>query len=179
MSSEEEASQTSSASSSPTPSCSSSPPPASHFIGKKEDIVMAGRVTKLVNGCRDVLVLHHQGQFHALDMRCYHSGGALQFGDIEDIDGRLCIVCPWHKYKITLADGEGLYQAVDNPTVKPLRTYWRSKGVKQRIHKVTEVNGDVYVTLNDSSKTIESDVYQTEKYRTVFYEAQPQPRSKK
>lgn len=72
-------------------------------------------------------------------MLCHH----------QEFNGRLCIVCPWHKYKITLAEGEGLYQAVDDPTAKPLRTQWRSKGVKQRIHKVTEVNGNVYVTLND------------------------------
>lgn len=177
MSSEEETSHTSSSSSSPPPpSSSSSPPPASHFIGKKEDIVKAGRVTKLVNGCRDVLVLYHQGQLHAMDMRCYHSGGALQYGDIEEFNGLPCIVCPWHKYKITLAGGEGLYQAVDDPTARPLRTHWRSKGVKQRIHKVTEVNGDVYVKLNDSSEAIESDVYQTEKYRTDFLKTQPKPR---
>ncbi|XP_034452427.1 Rieske domain-containing protein [Hippoglossus hippoglossus] len=159
-------------------SSSSSPPSVSHFIGKKEDIVKAGRVTKLVNGCRDVLVLFHQGQLHAMDMRCYHSGGALQHGDIEEFNGRLCIVCPWHKYKITLAEGEGLYQAVDDPTVKPLRTRWRSKGVKQRIHKVTEVNGDVYVTLDDSIEAIESDTYQTERYRTVLLKAQPKPKPK-
>lgn len=178
MSSEEDTSHTSSSSSSPLPSLSSSPPTASHFIGKKEDIVKAGRVTRLVNGCRDVLVLYHQGQLHAMDMHCYHSGGALQYGDIEEFNGLLCIVCPWHKYKITLAEGEGLYQAVDDPTAKPLRTYWRSKGVKQRIHKVTEVNGDVYVTLNDSSESIASDVYQTERYRTGLLKAQPKSKSK-
>ncbi|KAM4745502.1 Rieske domain-containing protein-like [Anableps anableps] len=158
-----------------------SPPsisPAMHFIGKKADIVKAGRVTKRVNGCRDVLVIYHQGQLYALDMHCYHAGGLLQNGDIEEFNGRLCIVCPWHKYKITLAEGEGLYQAVDNPTVRPLRTHWRSKGVKQRIHQVTEVSGDVYVTLNDSSEAIESDVYQTEKYRTVSLDAQPKPKPK-
>lgn len=175
MSSEEEISQKSSASSSPP---SSSSAPSLHFIGKKEDIVKAGRVTKLVNGCRDVLVLYHHGQLYGMDMRCYHSGGALQYGDIEEFNGRLCIVCPWHKYKITLAEGEGLYQAVDDPTAKPLRTTWRSKGVKQRIHKVTEVNGDVYITLNDSSEAIDSDVYQTEKYRTVLLKAQPKPKVK-
>ncbi|CAJ1068422.1 Rieske domain-containing protein-like [Xyrichtys novacula] len=165
MSSEEDTSQTSSSSS------SSLPPPASHFIGRKEDIVKAGRVTKLVNGCRDVLVLYHQGQLYAMDMHCYHSGGALKNGDIEEFNGLLCIVCPWHKYKITLEGGEGLYQAVDDPLAKPLRTHWRSKGVKQRIHKVTEVNGDVFVTLNESGEAIESDVYQTEKYRTSFLKA--------
>ncbi|XP_062273942.1 Rieske domain-containing protein [Scomber scombrus] len=177
MSSEEETSQTSSSSSSPPPS--SSPLPASHFIGKKEDIVKSGRVTKLLNGCRDVLVLYHMGKLHAMDMRCYHAGGAIENGDIEEFNGRQCIVCPWHKYKITLAEGEGLYQAVDDPTAKPLRTHWHSKGVKQRIHKVTEVNGDVYVTLNDSSEAIESDHYQTERYRTVFLKAQPKPKPKK
>ncbi|XP_068559682.1 Rieske domain-containing protein [Cebidichthys violaceus] len=180
MSSEEETSQNSSSSSTPPPSSSSfSPPPASHFIGKKEDIVKAGRVTKMVNECRDILVLHHQGQLHAMDTRCYHSGGALQYGDIEEFNGRLCIVCPWHKYKITLAEGEGLYQAVDDPTAKPLRTHWRSKGVKQRIHKLTEVNGNVYATLNDSSEAIESDVYQTERYRTDLLKTQPKPMAKK
>lgn len=85
-------------------------------------------------------------------------------------------MCPWHKYKITLAEGEGLYQAVDDPTVKPLRTHWRSKGVKQRIHKVTEVKGSVYVTLNDCSEAIESDVYQTERYRTGSIQAQTNPK---
>ncbi|XP_028269775.1 Rieske domain-containing protein-like [Parambassis ranga] len=178
---EEETSQTSvsSSSSPPSPSHSFSPPCTSHFICKKEDIVKAGRITKLVNGCRDVLVLYHHGKLHAMDMRCYHAGGVLEHGDIEEFNGRLCIVCPWHKYKITVEEGEGLYQAVDNPTVKPLKTYWRSKGVKQRIHKVTEVNGDVYVTLNDSSEAIESDTYQTEKFRTEILRAQPKPKPRK
>lgn len=169
MSSEEDTSQSS----------PSSPPPDSHFIGRKEDIVKTGRVTKLVNGCRDVLVLYHQGQLHAMDMHCYHAGGTLQNGDIEEFNGLLCIVCPWHKYKITLKEGEGLYQAVDDPTVKPLKTHWRSKGIKQRIHKVTEVNGDVFVTLNESSKTIESDVYQTEKYRSLFLKTLQKPKPRK
>ncbi|XP_027889721.1 Rieske domain-containing protein-like isoform X1 [Xiphophorus couchianus] len=152
--------------------------PDMHFIGKKADIVKAGRVTMRVNGCRDVLVVYHQEKLYALDLRCYHAGGLLQDGDIEDFNGRLCIVCPCHKYKITLTEGEGLYEAVDNPTIRPLKTQWRSKGLKQRIHKVTEVSGDVYVTLNDSSEAIESDVYQTEKYRTVSLDALPKPKHK-
>ncbi|XP_056275298.1 Rieske domain-containing protein-like isoform X3 [Pseudoliparis swirei] len=162
----------------------------------KEDIVKAGRVTKIVNGCRDILVLYHQGKFHAMDPRCYHSGGALQHGDIEtssiaatlitfmlcqhqEFNGRLCIVCPWHKYKITLAEGEGLYQAVEDPSAKPLKTHWRSKGVKQRIHKVTEVNGNVYVTLNASQEAIESDVYRTERYSTDLHKLQPKHKANK
>lgn len=45
-------------------------PPSSYFIGKREDIVKVKRVTKFING-RDVLVLYHNGTFHAMDMRCY------------------------------------------------------------------------------------------------------------
>ncbi|KAJ8262934.1 hypothetical protein COCON_G00153910 [Conger conger] len=145
-------------------SSSSSPaspaPPSSHFIAKKDEIIRAGRVTKLVNG-REVLVLHHDGVFHALDMRCYHSGGLLQYGDIEEFNGRLCIVCPWHKYKITLAEGENLYQAVD-PKEKPPKPKWLSKGVKQRVHRAIEVEEDVFVRLNDAPGRIESDAYQTQ-----------------
>ncbi|XP_036434054.1 Rieske domain-containing protein isoform X2 [Colossoma macropomum] len=104
-----------------------------------------------------------------------HSGGPLQEGDIEEFDGQLCIVCPWHKYKITLAEGEGLYQAVD-PSVKPLRPVWCSKGVKQRVHWVTEVNGDVFIRLNDSAGAVESDHYQTEEYRAKLVQPRAQER---
>ncbi|XP_030642495.1 Rieske domain-containing protein [Chanos chanos] len=135
----------------------------SYLVGKRDDIIQAKRVTKFVNG-RDVLVLYHQGEFHALDMRCYHSGGPLVKGDIEEFNGQMCIVCPWHKYKITLAEGEGLYQAVD-PNMKPPKPVWCSKGIKQRIHTVSVSNGDVFVTLNDSPGAIDSDYYQTQKYR--------------
>ncbi|XP_077570765.1 Rieske domain-containing protein-like [Stigmatopora nigra] len=148
------------------PSLPLRPPPSSHLVGKRDDIIRRGRITMLVNEKREVLVVYRDGKFHAMDMRCYHAGGALENGDIEEFNGRVCIVCPWHKYKITLMEGEGLYQAVDNPTVKPLKYHWRSKGVKQRVHKVTEVNGNVYVTLNDSKEPIESDYYQSDTYRT-------------
>ncbi|XP_048833837.1 Rieske domain-containing protein-like [Brienomyrus brachyistius] len=145
-------------------------PPSSHFIGKREDLMKVKRVTKFING-RDVLVLYHNGTFHAMDTRCYHSGGPLQNGDIEEFSGKLCIVCPWHKYKITLLEGEGLYQAVD-PSQKVLKPKWASKGIKQRVHLVKEVNGDVFVTLNDFPGSLDSDYYQSEQYRAIFNKAE-------
>ncbi|TRY54395.1 hypothetical protein DNTS_023678 [Danionella cerebrum] len=146
----------------------------SYFIGKKENVIKAKRVVNSFAG-KDILVIYHQGDFYAIDARCYRkfmcsvadSGGPLQNGDIEDFDGRPCIVCPWHKYKITLSEGEGLYQAVD-PSVKPMKPTWCSKGIKQRVHTVTESNGDLFLTLNDSSESFESDYYQTEKYRKTL-----------
>ncbi|MGH0141175.1 UNVERIFIED_CONTAM: hypothetical protein FKN15_062708 [Acipenser sinensis] len=87
-------------------------------------------------------------------------------GDRE-INGKLCIVCPWHKYKITLAEGEGLYQGI-NPRAPKSTAKWCSKGVKQRTHCVHVRNGDVYVTLSDLSAGIDSDYYQSEEYRQTL-----------
>lgn len=47
-------------------------------------------------------------------------------------------------------------------TVTPPVVKWFSKGVKQRVHAITEADGDVYVTLSDDG-WIESDFYQGEK----------------
>ncbi|XP_061071925.1 Rieske domain-containing protein [Conger conger] len=137
--------------------------PASYFIGKKEDVMKAKRVSKFING-RDVLVIYYEGKFYAMDAYCYHAGGLLENGDIEEFNYKLCIVCPSHKYKITLAEGEGLYQASD-PEEKPPIPRWYSKGIKQRVHTVLDVGGDIYVKMSDVRKSIGSDYYQTEKQR--------------
>lgn len=80
----------------------------------------------------------------------------------QEINGKLCIICPKHKYKLTLAKGECLYKG-NNPKEKPPVPRWYSKGVKQRMHTVTENNGEIYVKLSDNPNWIESDYYQGEK----------------
>ncbi|GAA6222283.1 Rieske domain-containing protein-like [Lates japonicus] len=132
-----------------------------HFVGKKDELIEAKRSFRTLDG-RDVLIIYHEGVFHAMDSYCYHAGGMLQNGDIEEIDGKVCIICPRHKYKISLAKGECLYKGTD-PREKPPVPRWYSKGVKQRIHTVTETNGDVYVRLSQDTTWIESDYYQGEK----------------
>lgn len=82
----------------------------------------------------------------------------------QELGGKLCIICPNHKYKISLADGEGIYKSTD-PKEKPSVTRWSSKGVKQRTHTVTESDGDVYVHLSDDSCYIDSDFFQGERGR--------------
>ncbi|XP_060092409.1 Rieske domain-containing protein [Heteronotia binoei] len=126
------------------------------YIGREEDLKKR-RTTVRING-REIVVLYHDGKFYAMDCRCYHAGGPLHLGEIEDINGQVCIICPWHKYKITLATGEGLYQAI-NPREPSVTPKWRSKGVKQRTHHVTVDNGNVYVTLSDIADSIDSDYY--------------------
>ncbi len=80
----------------------------------------------------------------------------------KELGGKLCIICPKHKYKISLAEGEGMYKGTDSRENPPV-TRWFSKGVKQRIHTVTESNGDVYVELFMDTCWIDSDFYQGEK----------------
>ncbi|XP_061478576.1 Rieske domain-containing protein [Rhineura floridana] len=126
-------------------------------VGREDDIKKQRRTTATVHD-REVVVFYHDGKFYALDCRCYHAGGPLHQGEIEDINGQPCIICPWHKYKITLTTGEGLYQAI-NPREPSSTPKWQSKGVKQRTHRVTVDSGKVYVTLSDIDDNIDSDYY--------------------
>ncbi|XP_008278741.1 Rieske domain-containing protein-like [Stegastes partitus] len=132
-----------------------------YFVGKKDELIEAKRSVRTLED-RDVLIIHQQGVFYALDSYCYHAGGMLQNGDIEELNGRLCIICPKHKYKISLAEGESLYKATDPQETQPVPR-WYSKGVKQRTHTVTEINGEVFVQLSKSRDWLESDFFQGEK----------------
>ncbi|XP_013368521.1 PREDICTED: Rieske domain-containing protein [Chinchilla lanigera] len=134
-------------------------------VGREADIKKSERMTAVVHD-REVVIFYHRGEYHAMDIRCYHSGGPLHLGEIEDFDGRPCIVCPWHKFKITLATGEGLYQSINpkDPSAKPK---WCSKGIKQRIHTVTVENGNIYVTLSKEPFKCDSDFYATGKYKVI------------
>ncbi|XP_040099262.1 Rieske domain-containing protein-like [Oryx dammah] len=138
---------------------------ASVYVGREEDIKRSERITAVVHD-REVVISYHKGEFHAMDIRCYHSGGPLHLGEIEEFDGRACIVCPWHKYKITLKTGEGLYQSVDpkDPSAKPM---WCSKGIKQRIRTVTADNGNIYVTLSNEPFKCDSDYYATGIFKVI------------
>ena len=49
---------------------------------------------------RYVSVLRLKGAIHAIDSVCFHAGGPLGIGEIEDLNGKSCIVCPWHHYKV-------------------------------------------------------------------------------
>uniref|UniRef100_A0A672S0U5 Rieske (Fe-S) domain containing n=1 Tax=Sinocyclocheilus grahami TaxID=75366 RepID=A0A672S0U5_SINGR len=131
-------------------------PSRMYFIGKKEDFIQTKRMDVTLDG-RDILIIYHQRTFY--------------LGDIEEINNKLCIVCPKHKYKITLAEGEGLYKAT-NPAEKVPIPQWYSKGMKQRVHKVTEVDEDIFVTLSNCPGWVESDYYQTEKGRAELRKAQ-------
>ena len=73
---------------------------------------------------------------YALDHGCYHHGGPLADGDIEEIPGiGKCVLCPWHKYLISIKSGEALYVgiSIDPSTGKKIEEM-KTKGIKQRAH---------------------------------------------
>lgn len=49
---------------------------------------------------RYVTLLRHNGQLACIVSICFHAGGPLGVGDIEDVGGRPCLSCPWHYYKV-------------------------------------------------------------------------------
>ncbi|XP_071138936.1 Rieske domain-containing protein-like isoform X2 [Mytilus edulis] len=112
----------------------------------------------------DVIILRHKGIFYALDSFCYHAGGPLYKGDIEDIGSHSCIVCPWHRYKVTLQTGENFYQSIDPYNTKKAPV-WTCGGVKQRTHQVIIKDEDFYLKLSPCSGDLDSDHYNSPEYK--------------
>ncbi|EPY32602.1 hypothetical protein AGDE_06345 [Angomonas deanei] len=111
-------------------------------------------------GIRNIAVIRHRGSLYAIDNACYHHGGPLLNGDIEDMGGHPCIVCPWHSYRIALDSGEGLYVGIDiDKKTRKATESVKTKGCKQRTHRVVEEEGKVYVLVDLTGPAIESDTY--------------------
>ncbi|XP_066913233.1 uncharacterized protein [Clytia hemisphaerica] len=65
-----------------------------------------GSVAKVNN--TKIALFRYGEVVHAIDEKCPHLGGPLHMGDIENIGeaSLLCVVCPWHRWKIDLTTGK-------------------------------------------------------------------------
>lgn len=107
------------------------------------------------NGAARLLtVLKVKGQLRAFDSACYHAGGPLGLGDIEDVAAaggdRACISCPWHHHLIDLETGVKWYEALtkDPSTGRLVPGGWKASAAPvQRIHEVVERDGGIFVRL--------------------------------
>jgi nitrite reductase/ring-hydroxylating ferredoxin subunit len=99
----------------------------------------ARKCVRLGSG-RGVMLIRLGGAVKCIDHACYHHGGPLLHADIEELGDHTCIVCPWHHYKIDLDTGEGVYVGLDADALASGRQEGtvKSKGVKQRVHRVHE-----------------------------------------
>ncbi|KAH3695073.1 Rieske domain-containing protein-like [Dreissena polymorpha] len=111
---------------------------------------------------RDILIIKYGVNYYAMDSVCYHAGGPLYDGDIEELGGRLCLVCPWHKYKVCVDTGQNYYQSVD-PFHPKTSVKWTAGSQRQRTHAVRVHEGNIYLKLTDRDGTLDSDKYNTEK----------------
>jgi ferredoxin-NADP reductase/nitrite reductase/ring-hydroxylating ferredoxin subunit len=102
------------------------------------------------------------GKLRCIDSTCYHAGGPLGIGEIEELNGEACIKCPWHSYPVALSDGGKLYQALelDKATKKLLPAGWKKKERAQRVHDIEErAGGTIWIRLNQSPEKYDSDEY--------------------
>jgi len=113
-------------------------------------------------GGRYVSVIRYKDALYCLDSVCFHAGGPLGLGDIEDVAGDTpCLVCPWHFYHVSLKTGEKWYQAADPGRDGKLQPgEWKSVGVRQRKHSVEMREDGLYVKLSDGGE-VASDSYAT------------------
>ena len=102
-------------------------------------VALEGRYISVIRG------IH--GKLYAIDSVCYHMGGPLTIGDIEDVNGRECVRCPWHHYPVVLEDGSKLYQAMEFKGGKLQPAGWKATEKRQRVHDVEEREDGIYVRL--------------------------------
>eukprot|EP01100_Stratorugosa_tubuloviscum_P004670 TRINITY_DN2178_c1_g1_i1.p1 TRINITY_DN2178_c1_g1~~TRINITY_DN2178_c1_g1_i1.p1 ORF type:complete len:250 (-),score=99.71 TRINITY_DN2178_c1_g1_i1:129-878(-) len=100
----------------------------------------------VVNG-RDVVLFYVNNNYFATDALCYHAGGPLNGGDIEELGSlnasnikQYCVRCPWHGYIISIETGESAVRSRTTGEITPL-------GIHQRCHKVEEREDGIYVNI--------------------------------
>ncbi|GAB5370995.1 hypothetical protein AAMO2058_001541000 [Amorphochlora amoebiformis] len=120
-----------------------------------------GRFHGTVEG-RKVSVVVHKTNIYCLDSICYHTGGPLTLGDIEEINGDPCLKCPWHKYPVSLTCGKKYSQLVEfdsNGKLRKTNGWSTGKNIVQRTHKAEIKEGKVFITLSKDDSKIKSDTY--------------------
>lgn len=59
-----------------------------HFVGRKDELIEAKRSFRTIEG-RDVLIIHHQGVFYAIDCYCYREYWILKWQNVFDLSEKI------------------------------------------------------------------------------------------
>eukprot|EP00759_Apiculatamorpha_spiralis_P029582 PhF_6_TR31736/c0_g1_i2/m.46712 len=97
-----------------------------------------------VNSRRYVTILYipRDGSVRCVDSACYHAGGPLGLGRVEEVDGDPCLLCPSHGYCISLVSGTRIHRDMDiEDGVIICKGVHRTTDLVQRIHRI-RVNSD-------------------------------------
>ena len=139
------------------------PEPSWFLVGKRQEFKTEGSRIHFQVAGRSISVLNDKGQLYCIDSICFHGGGPLTLGDIEEVGGRTCITCPWHRYHIALDNGDKLYDSLakDPKTGRLVQGGWKAMPMLQRTHMVREgKDGSVFVLLDPGKGgELRSDAY--------------------
>jgi nitrite reductase/ring-hydroxylating ferredoxin subunit len=96
---------------------------------------------------RYITIFRFKGHLSAIDAICHHAGGPLTLGPVEDIEdlGKRVVLCPWHRFMVSIDDGTKVYQAVEIEHGLPVKKGWKIGKMVQRTHKVMETDKGIYV----------------------------------
>eukprot|EP00164_Ancoracysta_twista_P003399 GFYU01004538.1.p1 GENE.GFYU01004538.1~~GFYU01004538.1.p1 ORF type:complete len:217 (+),score=24.52 GFYU01004538.1:55-705(+) len=124
-----------------------------HLVAYVNDVPVRGSKCLNVDGRMVTLFRVSETHYTCVDSLCYHMGGALNEGDIEDIAGRVTVRCPSHGRRVDIRTGEAIESDLEGN--------WFSQGVKQRTHAcfVDFQSGAIYVNLTEPTPgaEVESD----------------------
>ena len=152
------------------------------LVAKSNEISRNGRIHLSIND-RLITIFRdrNSGKLTAIDAVCHHAAGPLTNGHLEDIEDLnvTVVVCPHHKYMVSIHDGTKIYQAVNIVDGKPEVGGWTKGKVVQRVHQVTELsNGEIHVELNEEDVIFPSDSDSQSKYCAQFFEIHSVHRSR-
>lgn len=96
---------------------------------------------------RYITIFRHKGVLSAIDAICHHAGGPLTLGPLQEIEdlGITVVLCPWHKFMVSIDNGLKAYQGVEFVGGKPRNAGWKIGKVVQRPHKVVELESGLYL----------------------------------
>jgi nitrite reductase/ring-hydroxylating ferredoxin subunit len=83
-------------------------------VAKTDQLPAGARITVRGIDRVDVCLINVDGNYYAFSNVCPHKGAPLNEGEIA----RQYIVCPWHKARFRMTDGEGHW-----PSPRGLRSY--------------------------------------------------------
>ncbi|WFE37808.1 Rieske 2Fe-2S domain-containing protein [Micromonospora sp. WMMD998] len=76
-----------------------------HSVGDLSDLPQREPVTRTIDDV-SVLLYRHGDDVTVMLERCPHQSGPLGAGEVQQIDGHACVVCPWHGSAFRLDSGE-------------------------------------------------------------------------
>jgi nitrite reductase/ring-hydroxylating ferredoxin subunit len=86
-------------------------------LARHAEIGLGQMVEKESHGLKLLVVRGQNGNVAVMDAHCFHMGAALVGGDIEDLAGHVCVVCPAHKYRVSASEN---FYAIPAPVVPNL-----------------------------------------------------------